>query len=354
VGMHEGLTAELEAALVRELDHCYEYENIVRFKSRLRPAVFALVDGSQLFGRWVSVGRRIEISRALILKRPWIDVIAVLQHEMAHQYVDEVLGAGHETAHGETFQQVCAERGIDAKAGGLLDTGGVDQEGDRVLERIRKLLALAGSDNQNEAELAMRKAHQLMLKHNVEAAAGERRYCVRQIGDLEKRSNRLESAILGILAEFFFVKVIIIPVFLPLLGRRGKAYEISGTRANVDMAEHVYSFLLATALRLWDQNRADHRVRNGRDKLAYTSGVILGFREKLVAERRELKGEGLVWVGDADLDAHYHARHRRISTRRTTTRNNAAHAAGREAGRSVVLHKPMSSSGASGETRLLR
>lgn len=352
--MREGLTAELEAALVRELEHTFEYENIVRFKAKLVPPVFALVDSANLFGRWVSVGRRIEISRSLLLKRPWIDVIAVLQHEMAHQFVDEVLHASHEPAHGDTFQRVCAERGIDAKAGGILETGGVDQEGDRVLERIRKLLALAGSDNQNEAELAMRKAHQLMLKHNVEAAAGERRYCVRQIGDLEKRSNRLESAILGILAEFFFVKVIIVPIFLPRLGRRGKAYEISGTRANVDMAEHVYSFLLATALRLWEQNRADRRVRNGRDKLAYTSGVILGFREKLVTERRELKGEGLIWVGDADLDAHYHARHRRITTRRTTTRNNAAHAAGREAGRTVVLHKPMTSSGTSGGQRLLR
>ena len=84
---------------------------------------------------------------------------------------------------------------------------------------------------------------------------------------------------------------------------RGSVYEITGTRANVEMAVHVYAFLLATAERLWRENRGDARVRSGRDRLSYQSGVVRGFDEKLAVEREELRGTGLVWVGDADLES---------------------------------------------------
>jgi hypothetical protein len=81
--------------------------------------------------------------------------------------------------------------------------------------------------------------------------------------------------------------------------------------------------------------------------------VIRGFRDKLVGERTELRGTGLVWVGDSQLDRFYRARHPRITTRSRRVRVNAAHSAGREAGRSVVLHKPVANSGSTGG-RLLR
>ena len=48
------------------------------------------------------------------------------------------------------------------------------------------------------------------------------------------------------------------------------------------------------------------------------------------------------------------ARHPRITTRRHTVRLNSAHAAGREAGRSVVLHKPVETGPSGRGTRLLR
>jgi hypothetical protein len=195
-----------------------------------------------------------------------------------------------------------------------------------------------------------------MLRHNIEvtAARAERSYQVRYLGDPQKRGTRVESEVAGLLLEFFFVKVIRVPLYLPRLGKSGAVYEISGTHANVEMASHVYAFLLATAERLWNENRHDARVRNGRDRLAYQAGVVNGFREKLRAERTGLKQTGLVWVGDGDLDRFYHARHPRITTRRQSVRINGAHAAGREAGRTVVLHKPVEHGSAGGGPRLLR
>jgi len=355
----DALSADLEAALVRELRDRYDWENLQRFAGRMLPPVILLSDSTTHLGRWHSATRLLELSRALVFDRSWLEVISVLEHEMAHQFVDEVLHVRGESAHGETFRRVCAERGIDARAAGspVVDpaAASTDPRADRILERIRKLLALAGSPNQHEAEIAMRKAHELMLRHNIEETATrvERNYEVRHLGDPHKRGTRVDSDVAGLLSEFFFVKVIRVPVYLPRLGKSGRVYEIAGTHANVEMASHVYAFLLATAERLWSENRHDTRVRNGRDRLAYQSGVVGGFREKLLSERKGLSQTGLVWVGDGDLDGFYHARHPRITTRHHRVRINGAHAAGREAGRTVVLHKPVERGPSGGSRRLL-
>jgi hypothetical protein len=350
------LSAKLEAALLRELRATYAYENDARFRDRLTPPLLALVDGETHLGRWIPATRTLELSRKLVLGAPWTSVIDVLLHEMAHQYVHEVLRVRDETAHGMTFRQVCRERGIDARAAGAPITDPTRAaEIDRVLDRIRKLLALAESPNQHEAETAMRTAHALMLRYNLDLAAAEstREFEVRFVGDPKRRRSRVEEEIIALLTELFFVKAIRIPVYLPAAGRHGSVYELSGTHANVEMAVHVFEFLLGTAGRLWTKNRHDARIRSGHDRLSYQAGVIRGFRDKLRAEREELRGTGIVWVPDAQLDAYYHARHPRISLRRRSILLDGAHEAGREAGQKVVLHKPMGAGPSGGAPKRL-
>ena len=276
------LTADLEAALVRELARCYERINWIHFGERLRPPVIVLADSAQRLGQWVRATRRLELQRRLVLDRPWPEVLAVLEHEMAHQFVDEVLAARDETAHGATFRRVCEERGIDARAHGAPIARGDDSGDDRTIDRIRKLLALAGSANQHEAEAAMKRAHELMLRYNLEQLPQRRELEVRHLGEPRRRANAVEAEIIGLLSELFFVDAISIPVYVPRTGLRGRVYEIAGTLANVEMACHVYAFLLATADRLWRANRGDARVRSGRDRVPYQTGVIRGFREKFL------------------------------------------------------------------------
>jgi len=72
-----------------------------------------------------------------------------------------------------------------------------------------------------------------------------------------------------LLAEAFLREGDPVAGVLPRTGTRGSVHEISGTRPNVEMAAHVYAFLLATAERLWRANRGDARVRSGRDRLSY-------------------------------------------------------------------------------------
>jgi hypothetical protein len=349
----EPLTVELEAALVRELASTYDTENWARFGKRLRRPVLALSSSTSRLGCWIRASRTIELARGLVLDRPWLEVVAVLQHEMAHQYVDEVLRVDDESAHGETFRRVCAALGVDARAAGAPQAGpGESPEIDRVLQRVRKLLALAASANQHEAESAMRRAHELILRHNVSAAAAEARdFETRQVGDPSRRGTAVEAAVVVLLTECFFVEAIRVPVYLPRAGKRGAVYELAGTRANLDLAVHVHHFLLATADRLW-QTVCDERIGSGRDRLAYQTGVIRGFHDKLVEERTILAGTGLVWRGDAGLDDFFHRRHPRIRSSRSTTRMSDAHVAGREDGRKIVLHRPVEG-GPSGRGRLL-
>src|ERR1700704_4897805 len=138
------LSAALEAALLREIRARYDWDNRTRFGSRLVPPVLVLSDATSHLGRWHSATRTLELSRSLVMQRPWLEVASVLEHEMAHQFVDEVLGV-----RGETASAARAAGSPSAAA----PTGPEGDPAERVLDRIRKLLALAGSPNQNEAEI---------------------------------------------------------------------------------------------------------------------------------------------------------------------------------------------------------
>lgn len=352
----DSLGAALEAALMREIASLYATENWLRFGNRLRRPVLALSDTTARLGAWIRATRTLELSRALVLDRPWVEVVSVLQHEMAHQYVDEVLGVHGERPHGDTFRHTCAALGIDSRAAGRpAAAAGTPAAPDRVLARVRKLLALAASSNQHEAESAMQRAHELMLRHNLDAAdaAADRTFEVRHVGDPSRRGTQVEAAIVGLLSEFFFVRALRLPVYLPRAGKRGHLYELCGTRGNLELAVYVHAFLLGTAERLWTERRADPRVR-GRDRIAYQTGVIRGFHDKLRADRRSLAGTGLVWRPDAALTDFFDRRNPRTRARRSPAPTSAAHHAGREAGARVILHRPLDTASTTSATpRLL-
>ncbi|WP_438035049.1 SprT-like domain-containing protein [Sorangium sp. So ce204] len=365
------LSAELEAALVCELMAAYQSLNYTHFRRKLRSASIELSDAASRLGRWVSEARAIEISRPLVLTQPWGVVIEVLKHEMAHQYVHEVLGVRDEAAHGPAFREVCTRLGIDGTAAGMpaagrspADPGGIARGGDagaseasvdaRILDRIARLLALADSPNANEAQAAMSAAQRLMLKYNLDVAKARaaRQYGFRHLGAPSGRVGETERIVGGILGKHFFVEAIWVPVYVPLEGKRGSVLEICGTPANLEMAAYVHAFLHHTAEQLWNEHKRTQGVKGNKDRRTYQAGVMLGFLEKLNAERKVSAEQGLVWVRDADLDGYYRTRHPHVQhLRHTGNQRTAAHAHGREAGRKIVLHRPMQ--GATGNRGML-
>jgi Protein of unknown function (DUF2786)/SprT-like family len=352
------LSVELEAALVRELMAAYQSLNYSHFKRKLRPASIELSNATSRLGRWASDARAIEISRPLVLQQPWTIVIEVLKHEMAHQYVHEVLAITDEAAHGPAFREVCERLGIDATASGMPaagDAGAAARDGEaRILERIARLLSLAESPNVHEAQAAMSAAQRLMLKYNLDitAARAAREYGFRHLGAPSGRVGESERIVGGILTKHFFVEAIWVPVYVPLDGRRGSILEVCGTSANLEMAAYVHSFLHHTAEQLWREHKRAHRIQGNKERRTYLSGVMLGFLEKLNSERKASAEQGLVWVQDADLDGYYRKRHPHVQlVKHTGNQRTAAHAHGREAGRQIVLHRPMQ--GQTGERGLL-
>jgi hypothetical protein len=344
----EPLSAELERALLHALLEEFTLSNGLFFDERLRTPTLALSDSERFLGRWTSALRRIEIGRSFVLGHRWTLVVEVLKHEMAHQFVDEVLGVREETAHGAAFQRVCAERGIDPRAAGLPDDVARDgaplEDSGRtaVLSRVSKLLALAQSPNEHEAQTAMNLAQKLMLEHNLGELEARRRraYVSRELGEPAGRLEESIGLIGVVLREHFFVEVIQLRVWRAREGSRGTVLEATGTADNVAMAEYVYSFLHHTAEGLWEQHKRAHKIKGDRDRRAYRAGVVTGFLEKLRVEQKSNEEKGLVWVGDPELAKHYRTRYPRIATVRTGGAGSAeARSHGHEAGKKLVLRK---------------
>jgi hypothetical protein len=329
------LSTDLEAALLRQLHAAWRGLNDSYFKGRLRPPTLALADGLTRLGQWIARDRRIELSRAFVLDHSWGAVLEVLKHELAHQFVTEVLGDPDETAHGPAFRAVCEKHGIDASAAGVPTVRTPDEE--RVLGRVGKLLALADSPNIHEAELAMAEAQRLMLKHNL-AETARSPYSFRHLGEPSGRVGEADRVLANILNDHFFVETIWVPVWRARQGKRGSVLEICGTPVNLEIAAHTHAFLSHTAERLWQQWRRAHGVGN-RDRRTYLAGVMTGFREKLDAQKKKQQQAGLIWVGDGELGRYWRRRHPHVRwTRHSGVERNHAHDAGRAAGRNIVLH----------------
>lgn len=333
-------TRGLESALQRELRREWVRINETFFRGRLRPPELVLSDASARLGRWVHDTRTLELSRPLLVSQPWGVSIEVLKHEMAHQFVDEVLGVHDETAHGPAFREVAERLGIDAAAAGMPQAR--EAAGDRVIEKITRLLALAESPNQHEAEAAMVAAQRLLLKYNVDLAnaAGAQGYRFRHLGEPSGRIYEPERLLATILARHFFVEAIWVSVFRPLEGKSGSVLEICGTPENLEIAAYVWDYLRTTAERLWRDHKREQGVTSDRERRAYLAGVMAGIHDKLARGERAEARTGLVWVKDADLGDYYRRRHPYVRhVRYAGERKTGAFDHGRAAGRRVELHK---------------
>ncbi len=329
------LTTDLERALLRELVAEYKRLNVDFFRGTLTLPTLELSETTRRLGCWNEERRSIELSREALLTHGWGVVSEVLKHEMAHQYVSEVLQERSETAHGPAFRGVCARLGIDGAATGLPagGTGGDDGE-KRLVDRIARLLALAESPNVHEAEAAASAAQRLMLKYNLDVSKGSqgRAYGFLHVGKASGRVGEAERMLAMILGRHFFVEVIWVPVYRVQEGKRGTVLELCGSEANLKMADYVHAFLTNTAEQLWGEHKRQEGIRSNRDRRVFLAGVMTGFADKLATQSVKHREEGLVWVRDADLDGYFRKRHPRVRhIRYAGGRKNEAYAHGKRA-----------------------
>ncbi len=354
----EKLSAELLVQALRQVRQTYREFNLSLFSGKLQLPQFEWSESGRQWGAWTQASRSLSLSPRLI-GRGWGELMEVLKHEMAHQYVAEVLGQPlAEGPHGPAFREVCRERGIDARASGDPDApvgGTADAEQkEAVLTRIEHLLALAKSENQHEAENAMSQARRLMLKYNLEQGVRASEYTFRHVGTPTGRRLAWQRVLANVLSEHFFVEVIIVPVYRPHEGKRGSVLELCGSKANLEIAGYAHDFLEQTAFALWKRHKKTQGIRLDRDKQSFLYGVMSGFASKLAADAVRNQEEGLVWLGDPRLAEYFRARHpymRQVSGRGRL--REGAFSAGHAAGERIVLHRGVEAGSTGGAPRLL-
>jgi hypothetical protein len=355
MSQRERLITDLEQLTLRAVFREYQSTNVLLFKGALQCPLFRFADVLSVLGRWLPGERAIELSRSLLTDQGWGVLVEVLKHEMAHQYVDEVLNVRDQGSHGAMFRAVCAERNIDARASGTPTKESCSAEALHVLDRVAKLLSLAQSDNQHEAQAAMSAAQRLMLKYNIDAAVqGGGDHVFRHIGSATCRRSTAQRWLSSILVQHFFVRAIWVPIWRHSEGKRATILEVCGTSENVELASYVHDFLLGSAEQLWRCHKKARKIRSDAGRRSYCAGVMAGFSEKLAAERTKNEQEGLVWVGNGELERFFRTRHPRVTfSRRGSSALASEYAEGRRAGRTIVLHRGLATRDQAAGPRLL-
>jgi uncharacterized protein YoaH (UPF0181 family) len=168
-----------------------------------------------------------------------------------------------------------------------------------VVEKIQKLLALGTSSNEHESALALARAHDLMLRHQLtieqvtEVSGVEFFSYVRPVDEGE--SDSIDGLIQEILNEFFFVRAF-------FEGEPGAATRVIllGKSHHVEIAAHVYDCLVRQFKSAYEQHLAFAPSARRKD---FFFGAQRGVAGMLRAQRAQVVQEtGLILVVDKKLD----------------------------------------------------
>ncbi len=342
----------LHRAWLKRLRDEWQTLNRDKLANRLKLPVFLIDRANRRLGFWDDRQRTLGISEQHIWQHPWLDVVETLKHEMAHQYVTEALGIRDETSHGGAWKEAC--RLLDIPAQATATPGHAPEtETDRMLAKVKKLLALAESPNVNEAESAMAAAHALILRYNLDAtkAVEAPDFAWRRIGQTAAAIGLDAKLVASILSRWFFVECVWVSVYVAPKDRMERQLEVLGTQTNLELAHYAHDFLHAACESLW-RSHARAGVKGSRRE--FVAGVLTGFSQKLQSERQVQAGRGLVWLGDPALGGYVKSRYRHLRSMTSTgVRQSDAHQAGVSAGQKLRIHQGMEGKGRAGGGGLL-
>ena len=357
-----------ERAVVAELQR--EHALISRsYKIYLRPVTVVVADLGARWGQYDHRARTITLARRLVSDYRWDQVVGIFRHEVAHQIVmDSNSFAEPAKPHGEEFKRACRQIGLSAAyARPGIEFGvsppdwrldAADPVTERILDRVKKLLALATSGNQHEALLAMARVRELYARHNLEHASEEQEFVHLVIDEGKRRLPSWEHAKLALIGEHFFVRILTFAQYQPRSGLRAQAIEMIGTRENVLMAEYVFYFLRVQVEALL-KRAVRERGLAGRERASFRLGVLHGFSEKLAAAENTTAtdaagtshaptevGKALVqFRGVGAIDTYVSSIHPDLVRRRGAgiTVERDAYADGQREGARLNLNRPLSS-----------
>ena len=345
-----------------------EYKQVCSwYRISLASPAFIISDSQTKLGSWDPETRTISISAGLISGYTWDAVINVLKHEMAHQYVHEFMDRGMEQPHGPAFAEACKKLGVSYPFGNatgdtpkvFIDAGKKDgdSEYDRKVNKVRKMLSLAGSANRHEAAAAMSKANSFIRKYNLERLESlePSRYSYEIIQTGKKRLHVIERRIASLLLDYFYVDIVYSELFEPARAESFKTIELLGTLENVAFAAHVYDFLGHRVEFLWQNYQKTARAP-GKLRKTYILGLLQGFREKLEKEEKKQEVPAVISAGSgrhrtisalvvardpglSEFTTRRFPRLRKVQYRSSGIRCANTYTAGKTEGQKITIHK---------------
>jgi len=325
----------------------------------LRPPVIEIIAFPRKWGCYRRNENTIQISEELICGHSWDVVVQVLKHEMAHQTAAELYG--DPGGHGKAFRHAAEQLGLNplfAKASGdlprTLSSGSLkDKKTHRLNLRVRKLLSLALSANENEARLAMQKASLLIARYNLEiireSDADLFLYRIIKLG--KKTISAYQRLIGSLLREHFFVEVVLSSSYDAESGQDWRTIELIGTGENLDNAEYVYHFLENRLQNHWRQYKAG-KTNGCHSRKAFMLGMLNGFERKLQhrdidTSRSDIGGMQVkelalrAFQQDENLRRFMRRRYPRLSSKKSRREwlHAASYDAGHREGSLLILHR---------------
>ncbi len=216
----------------------------------------------------------------------------IIRHELAH-YFTFIAYQNTVLPHGFEFKAQCQRLGWNEevyKATTCLDDGQItpDSPESSVLRKVQKLMALSTSSNTHEAELAMIKSQQLLLKHNIDAHClsdeDDEQIFLKRILKQKKESAKMRS--IATILETFFVSSV--------YSRSGGFIylEIVGSAVNIEIAEYVACFLHEELDKQWENAQRLHANLKGMiAKNSFFLGIASGYCDKIKTLKREYSQE---------------------------------------------------------------
>lgn len=207
----------------------------------------------------------------------------------------------------------------------------------KTYEKIKKLLSLANSSNENEAKAAAAMASKLMIKFNISKEEIELKKKYEEIVVKESSRNQsMDKYVLNIINKYFFVLV---------TTRRDRLNKItqtkfSGTGENIEIATYMYEFLTRAFKDSWEDYKKVNKLPAS-SKGSFYYGMYKGLVDKFESAKKEVEDEtGLVVVKDAGIKSWIQSKGVRLgNARRSSVRLGDANAiqAGSDVGRNLHI-----------------
>lgn len=236
-----------------------------------------------------------------------------------------------------------------------------------VLDRLRKLLALAKSDNPHEASLAAELAQKLMVQHHLDEFALENadrppEEPIEDQGAIEPERDGQPRRIPS--WEVFLAGAVARSVDCRIYYTPGERISVVGRKSDAQVARYLFMYLARAINRLADtfwKQEGDRRQGAARWKNGFRLGAVETIRVRLQAGYRQAVQEAtagdaskaLMLVRRGEQVEGWMDRNLRLGTSRRATYSSASgHEVGQRAGQSIDLGSARAGALSSGLKRL--